>query len=358
MPSSLVIRQKVKLATYTTLGLGGPARKFALCQTENQIREALTFAQSHDLRVFVMGGGSNTIFSDRGYDGLVIKISIKGLTFDSSGNAVLARAGAGEEWDTFVQQCIARGLGGIECLSGIPGLVGATPIQNVGAYGQEVADTIVSVEGLDRFSQEPITLTAADCKFGYRMSRFKSDDASRIIITAVTFSLMPNAPAVIRYPELQQLIDQSVDLHALKSGVKALTTVRAVVLQLRRSKSMVIDPNDPHAKSVGSFFMNPVVTLADFDDVQSRWKAMGGTDEVPHFPAGRKVKIPAAWLVEKSGFPKGFRHGGAGVSANHSLALVNYGCTTQELLALASMIEAGVREKFGIQLRREPVLVE
>jgi UDP-N-acetylmuramate dehydrogenase len=305
-----------------------------------------------------MGGGSNTIFSDRGYDGLVIKNSIKGLNVESKGKAVLVRAGAGEEWDTFVQQCIARGLGGIECLSGIPGLVGATPIQNVGAYGQEVADTIVSVEGLDRFSQEHITLKAQDCKFGYRMSRFKSDETSRIIITAVSFSLMPNASAVIRYPELQKHIDQSVDLGALKKGVKTLTAVRAVVLQLRRSKSMVIDPKDPHTRSVGSFFTNPVVTHADFDDVQSRWKAMGGMDEVPHFPASGKVKIPAAWLVEKSGFPKGFRHGGAGVSANHSLALVNYGCTTQELLALASMIEAGVREKFGVQLQREPVLVE
>jgi UDP-N-acetylmuramate dehydrogenase len=358
MPSSLVVRQNVNLAPYTTLGLGGAAHYFALCQTEDQILEALTFAQSHGLRVFVLGGGSNTIFSDAGFDGLIIKISIKGLTYVPQDEIVLARASAGVDWDAFIQKCVARGLGGVECLSGIPGLVGATPVQNVGAYGQEVAETIVSVEGLDRTTQERVTFTAADCKFGYRMSRFKSGDANRIIITAVTFSLTPNAPAVIRYPELQRHVEGTVDLGLLKAGVKALTAVRAVVLQLRRRKSMVIDPDDPHTRSVGSFFMNPVVTQAEFDNVQSRWKAMGEIDPVPHYPAGGKVKIPAAWLVEKCGFPKGFRQGGAGVSANHSLALVNYGCTTQELLALASMIEVGVREKFAIQLQREPIVVE
>jgi UDP-N-acetylmuramate dehydrogenase len=350
----MTIQSNILLSPFTTIGLGGTARFFAACNSTTDLRDALAHAGREQLRVHILGGGSNTIFGDGEFRGLVIHTAMTGVEFVEKGGQVLVCAAAGEPWDLFVQTCIDRGLGGLECLSGIPGLVGATPMQNVGAYGQEVANTILTVEAVDRTSLQPVTFAGSECRFGYRTSRFKQDDAGRYVITAVTFSLAPSARPSIRYPELQRAVQQTVTIDTLESGKPSLTALRHAVLTLRRGKSMVIDPADPNTRSVGSFFTNPVVSRGTFEEIANRWKG----DSIPHFPAGASVKIPAGWLVERAGFPKGYRKGRAGVSAHHALALVNLGGTTAELLALAGEIEHAVHLRFGIQLEREPVIVQ
>jgi UDP-N-acetylmuramate dehydrogenase len=351
------LRSDVPLAPYTTLGLGGRAHYFSLCSSEEQVREALAYARTHRLRCHVLGGGSNTVFADEGFDGLVIKISIPGVSFHAEGSSLLAQGGAGEGWDAFVVECIQRGAGGLECLSGIPGLLGATPIQNVGAYGQEVSETITSVRAIDRSSLEPVIFEGRDCHFGYRSSRFKTDDANRYVLTRVSFRLPREASPEIRYPELAHALQRRTDFGSLKPGREALSALRTAVLEIRRRKSMVLDPADPNTKSAGSFFVNPVVSPRTFQEIQARWSAMGGTTSVPHFSLGDQVKVPAAWLVEQSGFPRGYRRRGAGISGAHALALINCGGTTGDLLALAGAIEAAVLQTFGLRLQREPVVV-
>jgi UDP-N-acetylmuramate dehydrogenase len=354
---SITLRQNVRLSPFTTIGLGGNARYFVSCRTPDQVCEALQFAHEHNLRVHVLGGGSNVIFSDIGFGGLVIRIELKEVLFAGNDEAVLVTAAAGEEWDAFVQQCIAADLRGIECLSGIPGFVGATPIQNVGAYGQEVCETIVSVKSIDRRSLETVEFTNADCRFGYRQSRFKSADADKYVVVGVTFRLTKHGRPEIRYPELQQSITSSVNLESLPNGEPVLSAVRNAVLALRRRKSMVVDPNDPNTRSVGSFFTNPIISTDQLEEMRIRWNRSGGLIQIPTFPSGDGVKVPAAWLVEQAGFHKGFRSGGVGVSQNHSLALVNYGGTTRELLDLAVRIQDEVNRRFGIVLENEPVVV-
>jgi UDP-N-acetylmuramate dehydrogenase len=354
----MTVQANIPLASFTTIGLGGAARFFAVCSDVSELRDALSYARNAHLRLHVLGGGSNTIFPDRGFDGLVLHAAMRGMRFQEEDEHVFLRASAGEPWDRTVETCTERGLGGLECLSGIPGLVGATPIQNVGAYGQEVADTVFSVEALNRTSQQKVSFSRKECRFGYRTSRFKQEDADRYVITAVTFSLTPHARPLIRYPELQRLLEDSIDLDTLERGRPALAAVRDGVLKLRRSKSMIIDPGDPNTRSVGSFFTNPVVSPEDFGTIEKRWRAGENADPIPHFPAGSSVKIPAGWLVEHSGFPKGFRKGNVGISVNHALALVNRGGTAAELLALAAEIEDAVRSRFGIRLEREPVIVQ
>jgi UDP-N-acetylmuramate dehydrogenase len=354
-PSS--IRTDVLLAPLTTIGLGGRARYFASCPTVDSIRDAIAFAQRRGLRLHILGGGSNTIFADEGFDGLVLKIDLRGISREDTGTLVRLRAAAGEPWDDLVRQCIADGLGGLECLSAIPGSAGATPIQNVGAYGQEVSDTISCVRALDRKDVTEVAFTPEECRFDYRMSRFKSTDAGRYVILEVEFTLRKNAAPSIRYPELQRAIDTSLDLKSLPRGAPALSAVRSVVFELRRRKSMLIDPADPNTKSVGSFFVNPVVSVAEFDAVRSRWAALGGKDPIPVFPSGEQRKIPAAWLVEHAGYGRGSQRGGVGISENHTLALVNRGATSREILAYAEEIRAAVAEKFDIVLQLEPVVV-
>ena len=356
--SPLAIRENVPLAPHTTIGLGGAARYYAHCSSDEEIAEALAHARARGLRVHLLGGGSNTIFSDRGFDGLVIRIATKGVTYSSRGAKTLVAAAAGEEWDPVVQSCVARGLGGVECLSGIPGLVGATPIQNVGAYGQEVADSILSVTAIDRESLQVVTLSEAECEFGYRASRFKGRERERFVVTGVTFSLPAQARPSILYPELRKAVDASADLASLPDGAPALAAVRESVLKLRRGKGMVVDAADPHSRSVGSFFMNPLLSPAETAALNARCERASGIGSPPTFGAGEKTKIPAAWLVEKAGFPKGTRRGGVGVSSLHALALVNYGGSSRDLLALAAEIESAVLARFGVRLQREPVVVE
>ena len=334
-----ILREHIPLAPLTTMGLGGPARYLAECASLDEMRDCLTWAEAESLPVQVLGGGSNVLFADVGYSGLVLKVGLSGMTFTGA----TVEVAAGEDWDGFVQCCVERGLAGVECLSGIPGSVGATPIQNVGAYGQEVKDTIVEVRALDRQTLAEIAFAPAECGFAYRQSRFKGADRDRFIVTSVTYRLDAGGQPQIRYPELRRHVDDECP---------TLATVRDAVLALRRGKSMVIDPQDPNSRSVGSFFLNPVIDAEAFAALKDRYP------NVPHFPAAAGVKVPAAWLVEQAGFHKGLRRGDVGISERHALALVNRGGTTREVLALAGEIRDAVEQTFGIRLEREPVLVE
>jgi UDP-N-acetylmuramate dehydrogenase len=322
-----------------------------------ELGEALAYGSRTGTPVQVFAGGSNVVFADEGFDGLVIHVALRGVTSSREGDAVVVTAAAGEPWDPLVARATESGWGGIECLSGIPGSVGATPVQNVGAYGQEVRDTITCVRALDRTTGGKVDFTPDECRFSYRQSRFKSEDADRFIITEVRFRLRPEGSADIRYAELKAVLEAGVDLGSLRPGAETLAAIRGAVIGLRRKKSMVFDPADENSKSVGSFFVNPVVPEATLREIEQRWQGAGGTTPVPRFPAPRGVKVPAGWLVEHAGYVKGYRKGGAGVSENHALALVNRGGTAKELTRLASDIQQAVLTKFGVQLEREPVYV-
>ena len=274
-PTANLVREDVLLAPHTTLGVGGRARYFAECGSTAEVRDCLVWARERKLQVQVMGGGSNILFADEGFGGLVLKVALRGVAYADQGEWVLMRSGAGEDWDRLVRACIRRGLGGIECLSGIPGLVGATPVQNVGAYGQEVKETVVRVEAIERETLAEVAFTNAECGFSYRQSRFKSEDRDRHIITMVSFRLRARARACLRYPELQRHVGESVDLERLESGAPVLGAVRRAVLDLRRGKSMVLDPADPNARSAGSFFLNPVLSREEFGEFKERCIAAG-----------------------------------------------------------------------------------
>jgi len=345
------LREHVPLAPYTTLGLGGKARYFVECDTGEQVCAALAYASDRRVPLYVLGGGSNVVFLDSGFPGLVLRITIGGIEF-RDGPSPEVRAGAGVDWDSLVQRVVERGWSGVECLSGIPGTVGGTPIQNVGAYGQDIAETLVSVVCLDRATLERRTFTAGECAFGYRDSRFKRADRGRFVVLEVTLRLARDRTPRIRYPELERAVAGRGGLETVAPS-EAVRLVREAVLALRRSKSMVLDPADPDTRSVGSFFTNPVLSADAFADLKKRWEG------IPSFPADGGVKVPAAWLVERAGFPKGYRgtSGGAGVSTRHALALVNLGGTSADLLALAEQVRAGVEQQFGIRLAYEPEVV-
>ncbi len=340
-----VIRENVRLAPYTTFRIGGIARYFADIDHEDQLREALQFAEQSGLSVFVLGGGSNVLIADAGFPGLVIHIVNKGITFHKAKKeAALVTAAAGEDWDQLVQQCVARKLAGLECLSGIPGLVGGTPIQNVGAYSQEVSETMVSLRAFDRQASRVVEMTNADCQFSYRASIFNTTQRDRYIMLSVTYKLKPNGAPTLRYADLQRHF-------AAHQMPPTLSEVRDAVLTIRARKGMVIVPNDPDCQSAGSFFKNPLVSPEKF--------AQLAAEAVPHFPAAQgQVKIPAAWLIEQAGFAKGYEQGRVGISSKHSLALINRSnATAAELLALVERIQRQVQDRFGIALVPEPVQV-
>jgi UDP-N-acetylmuramate dehydrogenase len=338
----------VNFADYTTVGLGGPARRFVRAATEEDLIEAVAKADADGEPLLVLGGGSNLVVADRGFDGTVVQVATAGLRRGPGPG--LVTVAAGEDWDAVVAGTVAAGLAGLECLSGIPGKAGATPIQNVGAYGQEVADTITAVRTYDRVTKEIDIFPNDRCGFGYRTSVFKRDDARRHIVLSVTFQLAGQSAGLpVRYAELASALGVS------PGDQVASTQVRSAVIDLRRRKGMVIDSADPDTRSAGSFFVNPVLDGAALAAVE----AAAGTP-VPRFDAGDGlVKVPAAWLIERAGFAKGYSRGdGARISAKHTLALVNSGsATTEGLLALARQIRDGVRDVFGVSLTPEPVLI-
>ncbi len=349
----VLIQENISLNEFTSMRLGGPAKYFCSCSSVEDLKEALRTARSKNLPVHILGGGSNTIFSDNGFNGFVVKINLKGISFYETGNDVLARVQAGEGWDPFVRLTVEKGFAGIECLSGIPGMVGATPIQNVGAYGQEVKDAIESVTVLERETLKETELKNEECGFSYRTSRFKTHDLGKYIVIEVKFRLTKNGRPAFHYPEVRKIVETSVNLSSLADGKESLEAVRNVVLSLRKKKSMVIDPNDPNTRSVGSFFLNPIVDDAMLTQIIAVWKKSGGGTPVPTFPFEDKTKVSAAWLIEKSGFKKGYTVNGVGISGNHTLALVNYNGTTKALLELAEEIRNGVEKMFNLHLELE-----
>jgi UDP-N-acetylmuramate dehydrogenase len=349
-------RENVPLAPFTTLGVGGPARFYVRVDDAPALAGALDWADRRGVPVLVLGGGSNLVLSDDGHPGLVVHLAMRGVAARPSGDAMDVTAAAGEQWDPLVAFAADKGWAGIECLSGIPGLVGATPIQNVGAYGQDVSETIVAVEAIDLRSRARATFDNAACRFGYRMSRFKAEDRGRYVVIGVTYRLRPGGPPALKYAELSR--------HFAERGTAApsLAETRQAVIEVRRRKSMVLDPADPNARSVGSFFMNPVIAAGEFDGLAARIIADGvaaSAEEIPHYPGGPgRVKLSAAWLIEHAGFHRGYRRGPVGLSGKHTLAIVNLGgATAADVVALAREVRDGVRDRFGIALHPEPVFV-
>jgi UDP-N-acetylmuramate dehydrogenase len=341
-------RQRVFLAPFTTFEIGGPAAWFAEATTESDIEAAVDFATERKLRLFVLGGGSNVLVSDNGFDGVVLHIALRGV--ERSG--FVLSAAAGEDWDALVAQSVNAGLAGSECLSGIPGTVGGTPVQNVGAYGQEVSRTIRSVRAFDRTARQWVDLDNADCGFAYRRSRFnQGPDRDRFIVSRVTYELAENVPASVTYADLKHYFkDQGV-------ADPCLQQVRDAVLRIRLGKGMVVTPDNPERRSAGSFFKNPVIPAANLPQIAQAARIPEA--DVPRYSAGaREVKLPAAWLLEHAGFVKGFRQGAAAVSTRHTLALTNQGgATAADITALRDTIQARVRDLFGISLEPEPVWV-
>ena len=329
------------LGAYTTLRLGGPAGLLTVATEPDEAVEAVRNASAAGEPLLILAGGSNVVVGDAGFPGHVVLLRTRGIReIARDEEFVTLRVAAGEVWDDFVARTVAEGLSGVECLAGIPGSAGATPIQNVGAYGQEVAHTIVAVHAYDRVADETVTMTAAECGFGYRSSTFKYSD--RWLVLQVDFRLARSGEsAPIRYAELARQL-------GVGPGDRVpLEQARETVLKLRAGKGMVLDPDDRDTWSVGSFFTNPVVAELPEPDM-------------PHWPAeGGRVKIPAAWLIEHSGFAKGFSTGGGvAISSKHTLALTNRGAgTTTALLELARVIRDGVRDRFGVELHPEPVLI-
>lgn len=344
-------QQHIPLAPFTTLGIGGPARWFATARTEDDVAEAVQFAKEHALPLFVLGGGSNLLVADAGFPGLVLHMAIAGTVLETlPDGASLLRAGAGEDWDALVQFAVEQDLAGMECLAGIPGTVGGTPVQNVGAYGQEVAQTIRSVRCFDRHTSTYVELSNDACSFAYRTSLFNTTARNRYIVTRVDFALTPRGLPRLSYADLRR-----------RFGEGEMPTLRAVadaVRSIRRTKSMLVEASDPNSRSAGSFFQNPVVTEAILAEVAH---ATGiEVADVPHWPAGGegRIKLPAAWLLEHAGFVRGYAMGRAGISTNHTLALINRGdCTAREIESLRDRIMDTVRRQFGITLQQEPVNV-
>jgi len=346
----------MRLADYTTVRLGGPARGFVRASTEEELIEAVRAADASREPALILGGGSNLVVADEGFDGTVIQVATQGISHGAGlgpgmGTVTVA---AGHDWDEVVARTVAEGLAGLECLSGIPGLTGATPIQNVGAYGQEVSETITQVRVYDRKTGDVRQIPDEQCGFGYRTSRFRGAD--RFVVLSVTFGLAVQVRSVpVRYAELAATLGVS------PGDQVESTEARAAVIELRQRKGMVIDPADPDTRSVGSFFVNPVLGGAVLAAVEAAARARCGPDtRVPRFAAGDGlVKVPAAWLIERAGFARGYNPGdGARISTKHTLALVNAGtASTAALISLARQIRDGVREVFGVTLAPEPVLV-
>lgn len=344
------VRENVPLAPLTTLGVGGPARFFVAAASVAEVERAVAYARDYGLKLFVLGGGSNVVVSDNGFNGLVLQISIAGIQSKTDGSKTLFEAGAGVNWDDFVAFAVSRGYGGIECLSGIPGTAGATPVQNVGAYGQEVSQTIVSVLAYDLAEDRVCELQKSECGFGYRSSIFNTSQRGRYIILRVTYELCPHTEPKLVYTDLQKYF-------AGHPGKPVLSEVRDAVLKIRAAKGMVIDPNDPDTRSVGSFFKNPVLSPEEYAQLQSKAAERGLY--LPSYPAlAQHNKVPAAWLVENSGFSKGYRKGNASISRKHALALVNCGgATAAEIIGLRNAIQNQVRQSWGLVLETEPVFV-
>ncbi len=345
--TAIDIQQNVPLAPFTTLLIGGPARFFCEIHTESSLLEALTFAREHNLPIFVLGGGSNLLVSDAGFYGLVLHIVLDGpiapVNRDSRVEFTLP---AGIEWNRFVLSVCEQGISGVECLAGIPGTVGGTPVQNVGAYGQEVSETIASVRALDLETLHFVDLPNQQCGFAYRRSLFNTTHRGRYIVTAVTFRFDPSRSPHLTYADLTRHFGEAQP---------APLEIYHAVRQIRHAKGMLIVEGEPDSRSAGSFFKNPIVSRETLEHVARTLRL--GAEEIPHWPTEEdRIKLPAAWLLERAGFVKGYVLGNAGISSRHTLALINRGhATASEIFALRNAIQQKVEDLFHIRLEQEPV---
>lgn len=345
------MRQQVPFSELTTLGVGGPARLLADVDGTDSLVSAIGDARREGLDLFVLGGGSNLLVADAGYDGLVVRQRARRVEAEVVEGAVRVRAEAGSSWDGLVAWTVEQGYAGLECLSGIPGDVGAAPVQNIGAYGQEVGQTIEAVHAVDRTTMAECRFEEAECGFGYRTSRFKEAWLDRYVVTAVDFRLLPGGPPVLAYPELR------TRLAGCDDSPPSLAEVREAVLAIRAAKSMLLDPADPNGRSAGSFFVNPVVSEPTFQRLLQTLRGSGvDPQSLPRFrqPSGR-VKLSAAWLMDHCGFGKGYGSGAAGLSTRHCLAIVNRGdASAADVVALAGEVRRGVHARSGVLLWPEP----
>jgi UDP-N-acetylmuramate dehydrogenase len=363
----MILMENKPLAPFTTLGIGGPARWFVEAGSEEEIAEAAAWAQEHRAPLFVLGGGSNLLVADAGFDGLVLRVGLRGIEVDEASGVLgekIYRVAAGEEWENFVQRTVEDSCAGLECLAGIPGTVGGTPVQNVGAYGQEVASAIERVRAFDLREGEFVEFAADECGFAYRRSRFNTTDRGRYVVTRVDYRLTPGGAATIRYAELERALAEGQAGNS-EGREASLAEVAAVVRRIRQSKGMLLVEGDPDCRSAGSFFKNPVVSEEEYLKIAAANAAsVSSAKAPPRFPAGSgaenqgRVKVPAAWLIEQAGFAKGYMLGNTGISSRHTLALVNLGgASAAELLALARKITDAVEARFGVRLEMEPVMV-
>lgn len=346
----LNIEENVSLAEFTTLKIGGRARFFLSASSENDVAEAVRFADRNKLKLFILGGGSNVLIADSGFNGLVLQIALKGVSTKPKKNGVVeVKANAGEDWDEFVAFCVGENLQGVECLSGIPGFVGGTPVQNVGAYGQEISEIVAAVRCFDRKNEKIVELTHERCRFAYRASVFNTTEKERYIVLSVNYVLRAGGEPKIVYKDL---------INYFGGRKPDLLETRQAVLRIRAEKSMVLNPSDPNSKSAGSFFKNPIVTTEKLAEIVERAKKIN-IERVPSYPCdGQTVKIPAAWLIEQSGFQKGYRRGKTGLSTKHTLAIVNFHeARAVDVIALKDEIQTKVKEIFDVELLPEPIFV-
>jgi len=346
--TSKKIQRGVPLAPRTTIGIGGPARYLLEAETEDELLTGVAWARAQGLPHTILGGGSNLLFDDEGFDGLVLIPAMRGIAIVEEGERAIVDIAAGEVWDDLAAWSVAQNLAGIECLSGIPGCVGAAPIQNIGAYGQELADVLEHVTAIDLEGGGIETLDRKACAFAYRDSLFKRAGRGRFIVTGIRLALTPGGVPTVRYPDL-----------ARKLGPDAtLAETRAAVLEVRRGKSMVYDPDDICSHGCGSFFTNPILAEADYPGCVEKIRAAGFEDH-PHWPLeDGRIKLSAAWLIERAGFGRGHGSGPIGLSDKHCLAIVNRGGgTARQVVALAHTIRARVAERFGVTLSPEPEIL-
>jgi UDP-N-acetylmuramate dehydrogenase len=349
----VLLLENIPLAPLTTFKIGGPAKYFVEAKNTGEVQEAVAFSRSRDQPLFVLGGGSNLLVADAGWPGLVLKVSVQGIDqrsgHDEDGRT-LFDAGAGESWDRFVSHAVIARCAGVECLSGIPGSVGGTPVQNVGAYGQEVSETIASVQVLDLKDGQVRELCPEACGFSYRASIFNTTEHGRFIVLRVTYALTPGGNPRIAYADLKRHFEG-------RETPPDLAETREAIRHIRALKGMLIAPGDPDCQSAGSFFKNPMLSQEQHENLKQRAAARGFT--VPNYPAlETRKKVSAAWLVERSGFAKGFGSGRAGISTKHALAIVNRGgATAADVLALKEQIQHRVEEIWGVHLDPEPVMV-
>ncbi len=348
-----MVQENIPLAPLTTLKIGGAAKYFVAAKVASEAQEAVAWARTRDLPVFVLGGGSNLLIADAGWPGMVLKVAIAGIQrrpeLDEKGRAIFD-VGAGETWDKFVSDAVRARCAGVECLSGIPGSVGGTPVQNVGAYGQEVSETIESVQVLDLKDGQLRELCNEACQFAYRSSIFNKGEPGRFIVLSAAYGLVPEGDPRISYADLKRHFDGWATMPTLAETREAVRHIRAL-------KGMLITPGDPDCQSAGSFFKNPVLSEAQHEDLIKR--AAARRLNVPSYPALEShKKVSAAWLVEHSGFAKGYGFGRVGISSKHALAIVNRGgATAAEVLALKDQIQHRVEEIWGVCLEPEPVMV-